>query len=598
MLNINNPDQYAVAQSVLKWLVAPDAQGRQGAMARRFGIMYIIYNRKMWRAYAPERGWTDYSGVSPHTDHIHFSFTYDGAAKRTSWWTGVATTTYLTTLPPAVGTTTPPVVTVPSTPAVLSYGMQSEAVRQLQVKLGNLPTTGYFGDQTKARVIEYQKFVGLPQTGVADLKTQEILTHRGWRTITAAYPTLSYGTTSAAVKTLQTKLGSLPTTGYFGSLTKARVIAYQKFVGLPQTGVADPVTQDRLWVRGWSGAAATPAPGPTPSPTPAPSPAAYATLSYGMTSPAVKALQTRLGNLPTTGYYGTLTMRRVTAYQTFAGLPQTGAADATTQQVLIARGWARAYPTLSYGMTSPAVTALQTRLGGLPATGYFGTLTKLRVIAYQRLVGLPQTGIADSRTQHLLYTRGWSNAAPASLTTSPTGTTTSLGTSGEADIMTAELTRADVAASPAFATISTSTTYTPHKDTVLAEGARGGSVRVLQRALGGVAVDGVFGPVTRGRVLALQRANALPQTGIVTPEVWDRLEERDFPFVGNRSTVLRFGDAGESVVAIQRLLGVAETGVYDLATREAVKAAQARAGLASTGVVASRTWSLFDRLSA
>jgi hypothetical protein len=33
-------------------------------------------------------------------------------------------------------------------------------------------------------------------------------------------------------------------------------------------------------------------------------------------------------------------------------------------------------------------------------------------------------------------------------------------------------------------------------------------------------------------------------------------------------------------------------------TREAVKAAQAGAGLASTGVVASRTWSLFDRLSA
>ena len=53
------------------------------------------------------------------------------------------------------------IVTVPSTPTVLAYGMQSEAVRQLQVKLGNLPTTGYFGSQTKARVIEYQRFAGL-----------------------------------------------------------------------------------------------------------------------------------------------------------------------------------------------------------------------------------------------------------------------------------------------------------------------------------------------------------------------------------------------------------------------------------------------------
>jgi peptidoglycan hydrolase-like protein with peptidoglycan-binding domain len=588
MLNINNADQYAVATSVLKWLTAPDAQGRQGAMARRFGIMYVIYNRKMWRAYAPERGWTDYSGVSPHTDHIHFSFTYDGAAKRTSWWTGVATTTYLTTLPPAVGTTTP-VVTVPSAPTVLSYGMQSEAVRQLQVKLGNLPTTGYFGDQTKARVVEYQRFVGLPQTGVADLKTQEILTHRGWRTITAAYPALSYGTTSAAVKTLQAKLGALPTTGYYGSMTKARVIAYQKFVGLPQTGVADPVTQDRLWVRGWSGTSAT---------TPAPSPTAYVTLSYGMTSAAVKTLQTKLGGLPVTGYFGSLTKARVTAYQKFVGLPQTGIADATTQLLLYTRGWSTTtYPTLSYGMTSPAVTTLQTKLGGLPVTGYFGPLTEARVIAYQRFVGLAQTGIADATTQQLLYTRGWSTASPASLT-APAAAITTLMTHGEAEVMTAQLNSESPGASAAIATVSTTTAYTAHKDAVLAEGARGASVRELQRAVGGIAVDGVFGAVTRERVTALQRSHALPQTGIVTPEVWELLEQRDFPFVGHRSTVLRVGDTGETVAAIQRLLGVADTGIYDLATREAVKTAQARAGLASTGVVASRTWSLFDRLSA
>jgi peptidoglycan hydrolase-like protein with peptidoglycan-binding domain len=250
-------------------------------------------------------------------------------------------------------------------------------------------------------------------------------------------------------------------------------------------------------------------------------------------------------------------------------------------------------------MTSPAVKTLQTKLGSLPVTGYFGTLTKARVIAYQKFVGLPQTGIADSTTQQLLHTRGWSTTATAALTT--IGTTTMLGTSGEAEAMTAELrtpASEGTGTSPAFATVSTATTYTPHKDTVLAQGARGASVRVLQRALGGVAVDGVFGAVTRERVVALQRSHALPQTGVVTPEVWDLLEQRDFPFVGNRSTVLRVGDAGETVAAVQRLLGVQETGVYDLATREAVKAAQARAGLASTGVVASRTWSLFDRLSA
>lgn len=152
--------------------------------------------------------------------------------------------------------------------------------------------------------------------------------------------------------------------------------------------------------------------------------------------------------------------------------------------------------------------------------------------------------------------------------------------------------------SPAIASVDVRTSYTAYKSLTIAMGSRGAAVRVLQRALGGVAVDGVFGSVTRDKVVALQRSLALAQTGVVTEELWDVLEARDFPFVGDRSTVLRVGDAGPQVLAVQRLLGVGQTGVFDLATREAVKAAQARAGLASTGVVACRTWSLFDRLSA
>ena len=534
MLNVNNPAQEAVAQSVLDWLTAPDANGVKGAMARRFGIMYIIHNRKMWRAYATERGWTPYTGVSPHTDHIHFSFNYDGAAGRTSWWTGTPTRSYLTALPRAgsslPGAATPaPAPTVPAKPVALSYGMRSEAVRQLQARLGNLPTTGFFGDQTKARVIEYQGFVGLARTGVADLRTQEILAARGWKSVTAAYPTLSLGTTSAAVRTLQGKLGSLPTTGYYGTLTRARVTAYQKFVGLPQTGVADPVTQARLWVRGWSGTAA--------------------------------------------------------------------ASPATT-----------VYPTLRFGMTSAAVRTLQTRLGALPVTGYFGPLTRARVTAYQKFAGLPQTGVADSRTPQTLFTRGWSATARAvslsqpadgAVEAAPTFATAELrsSTTGKDTAMTAYASTSSQP-SPAIARVDVATSYTAYKSLTIATGSRGAAVRVLQRALGGLAVDGVFGSVTRDKVVALQRSLALPQTGVVTPELWDVLEARDFPFVSDRSTVLRTGDTGPQVVAVQRLLGVRQTGVFDLATREAVKAAQARAGLASTGVVASRTWSLFDRLSA
>lgn len=152
--------------------------------------------------------------------------------------------------------------------------------------------------------------------------------------------------------------------------------------------------------------------------------------------------------------------------------------------------------------------------------------------------------------------------------------------------------------SPAVATVSTTTAFTPYKDVVIGVGARGAAVRTLQRALGGLAVDGVFGSVTRDKVIALQRSLVLPQTGVVTAEVWDALEAKEFPFAGQRTTVLRLGDTGAQVAAVQRVLGVPMTGVFDEATRQAVKRAQARAGLASTGVVASRTWSLFDRLSA
>ena len=521
MLNVSNPSQEAVAQSVLAWLTAPDKNGVKGAMARRFGIMYIIHDRKMWRSYATERGWAPYYGSSPHTDHVHFSFNYDGAAGRTSWWTGVATRSYLTTLPPAASSIpTTPTTPVTTKPVVLSYGMRSEAVRQLQVRLGNLPTTGYFGDQTKARVIAYQAFVGLPRTGTADLRTQEILATRGWRSVTAAYPTLRLGMTSAAVKVLQTKLGSLPTTGYYGSMTRARVTAYQKFVGLPQTGVADPVTQARLWVRGWTGTAAS-----------------------GATTPA--------------------------------------------------------YPTLRFGMTSAAVKTLQARLGSLPTTGYYGTMTRARVTAYQRFAGLPQTGVADSTTQQRLYTRGWSATATAALVGRPTVTTAELHTTTTGrDLAMTTYASTSSRTSAGVASVDVGTSYTAYKSLTLATGSRGAAVRVLQRAVGGLAVDGVFGSVTRDKVVSLQRSLAQPQTGLVTPELWDVLEARDFPFVADRSTVLRAGDTGPQVVAVQRLLGVRQTGIFDLATREAVKAAQAHAGLASTGVVASRTWSLFDRLSA
>jgi hypothetical protein len=97
MVNANNPAQRAQADEMLAWLLATDEHGNRHALARRFGVMYIIWNRKVWKAYRPNEGWQPYSGASPHTDHVHISFGWDGARQRTSFWTA---STLLATAPP------------------------------------------------------------------------------------------------------------------------------------------------------------------------------------------------------------------------------------------------------------------------------------------------------------------------------------------------------------------------------------------------------------------------------------------------------------------------------------------------------------------
>ncbi|WP_245949916.1 hypothetical protein [Saccharothrix carnea] len=78
----------AKAEDFLTWVLATDQYGNGHAMARRLGVMYIIWNNRIWESYRAGAGWQPYHGDSPHTDHIHLSFSWDGALKRTSWWTG------------------------------------------------------------------------------------------------------------------------------------------------------------------------------------------------------------------------------------------------------------------------------------------------------------------------------------------------------------------------------------------------------------------------------------------------------------------------------------------------------------------------------
>ncbi len=80
------------ADQLIAWLMATDEFGNKHAMARRLGVMYIIWDKKIWGSYNPDAGFRPYSCggdvTSCHQDHVHFSFGWPGARQQTSWWTG------------------------------------------------------------------------------------------------------------------------------------------------------------------------------------------------------------------------------------------------------------------------------------------------------------------------------------------------------------------------------------------------------------------------------------------------------------------------------------------------------------------------------
>jgi hypothetical protein len=88
-LNVANPREKAAGDQFTEWLVAVGPDGKPGYNARRLGVMYVIWNKRIWAAYN-NAGWKPYTGPVPHTDHVHVSLSWAGAAMRTSWWTGTA----------------------------------------------------------------------------------------------------------------------------------------------------------------------------------------------------------------------------------------------------------------------------------------------------------------------------------------------------------------------------------------------------------------------------------------------------------------------------------------------------------------------------
>ena len=96
-LDVHDPADARAARRLISELLAPDAEGRPAALARRMGVQEIIFDCRSWFG----GGWeepalTRYSACVPgrtvdattaHRNHVHLGLTRRGAAKRTSFWT-------------------------------------------------------------------------------------------------------------------------------------------------------------------------------------------------------------------------------------------------------------------------------------------------------------------------------------------------------------------------------------------------------------------------------------------------------------------------------------------------------------------------------
>lgn len=171
--------------------------------------------------------------------------------------------------------------------------------------------------------------------------------------------------------------------------------------------------------------------------------------------------------------------------------------------------------------------------------------------------------------------------------------------------------------------------------TPLRVGSTGPFVTVVQAALNRISqnypsipkispVDGNFGPQTEAAVRQFQQIFSLAQDGIVGKATWyqinriyvavlrlaelQSLGQQEF-FIGGYPSSLSTGDTGDYVNRVQYMLDVlsdfipsippvVQTGTFDTATEEAVRAFQQYAGLPVTGSVDAQTWdAIYEQFS-
>ncbi len=372
--------------------------------------------------------------------------------------------------------------------------------------------------------------------------------------------------------------------GVFGPATKSAVTAFQSRSGLPATGAVDAATAAAL---GLVQAPAAPA-------------ATAGGLTLGAKGASVTELQQALiasgvyvpGGAD--GVFGQATKTAVSNYQRWNGLAVTGEIDAALSARLKLTGAPSATPAPAAAPATPAPAAVATpSFAGMTigvrgenvkilqralvaagitvrggADGVFGAMTAAAVTSFQKAKGLPATGVLDDAT---IAGLALSPVPPPAPTPAPTPAPPAPSGAGPYVGMTV--------------------------------GATGDLVKELQRAIittglvlrGGA--DGVFGNATRTALMAFQKTNGFPETGVVS--------EKDATTFGLGGAVAPsatpqgvtspagfavYGERGARVTALQNSLiasGVTFSGgadgAFGAATAGAIMEFQRRSGLTPTG---------------
>jgi peptidoglycan hydrolase-like protein with peptidoglycan-binding domain len=116
-----------------------------------------------------------------------------------------------------------------------------------------------------------------------------------------------------------------------------------------------------------------------------------------------------------------------------------------------------------------------------------------------------------------------------------------------------------------------------------------------------IMVDGVFGDETVTIIKQFQQENHLETTGVVTPALWDAIEEKvnEPPVPAKKLTTGSFlnkGNSGSAVIELQNALNAAGAdpaikvdGVYAASTTNAVKLFQQKEGIQADGIAGPQT---------